>query len=102
MTIVNQAACGEKTYIISIGTGLVWATLFKVAAYHETQAVDLVADYLEEHGYTGLYYDHLELEVIAKCSEYKSAEAFAEANSLTCCGNHGIYIELLNIEEVSE
>ena len=102
MTIINEATCGEKIYMVSVGTGLVWANLFKVAAYHETEAADLVADYLEEHEYSGLYYDHNELETLAFCSEYKTAEAFAEAHNLTCCGNHGIYIELLNIKEVVE
>lgn len=101
MIIINQVTHGEKTYIISLGTGLAWANLFKVAAYDEQSAVDLVADYIEDHGYTGLYYDHLELEVMASCTEYKTADSYAEANNLVCCGNHGIYIELLNIEEVS-
>ncbi len=102
MTIINEATYGEKTYVVSIGTGLVWTNLFKVAAYHETEAVDLVADYLEEHKYTGLYYDHLELKTMASCSEWKTADSYAEAHNLTYCGNHGIYISLLNIEEVSE
>lgn len=102
MTIINQATYGEKTYMVSIGTSLVWASLFKVAAYDEQSAVDLVADYLKDHECTGLYFDHLELEVIASCTKYKTAEAFAEANNFVCCGNHGIYISLLNIEEVSE
>ena len=102
MIIINQATYGEKTYIVSIGTGLAWANLFKVAAYDEQSAVDLVADYLEDHEYTGLYYDHAELEAMASCSEWKTAEAFAEAHNLACCGNHGIYISLLNIEEVAE
>lgn len=102
MTTINEATCGEKTYMVSIGTGLVWANLYKVAAYHETEAADLVADYLEEYGDTGLYYEHAELEALAGCTKYKTAEALAEAHNLTCCGNHGIYIELLNIEEVPE
>ena len=101
MIVINKATCGEKTYVVSLGTGLVWASLFKVAAYHETEAADRVADYLEANELTGLYYDHLELEVIAGCTEYKTAETYAEAHNLACCGNHGIYIELLNIEEVS-
>lgn len=100
MIIINQATCGEKTYIVSIGTGFVWSKQYQVAAYNETEAVDCVADHLENHQYKSLYYDSLELELIAKCSEYKSAEAFAEAHNLTCCGNHGIYIELIGIEEV--
>ena len=100
MTIINEANYGEKTYIVSISTGLAWVEQYRVAAYHEADAVDLVADYIEEHGYEGLYYDHCELELMAKCSKWQTAEAFAEANNLTCCGNHGIYIELANIEEV--
>ena len=101
MTIINEATCGEKTYIVSLGTGLLWASLYKVAAYNEQSAVDLVADYLEDHKCTGLYFDHFELEVVAECTEYKTADSYAEAHNLTCCGNHGVYIELLNIEEVS-
>ena len=102
MTIINEANYGEKTYIVSLATGLAWIEQYKVAAYHETEAVDLVADYIEEHNYNGIYYDYLELEMMAKCSEWKTAEAFAEANNLTCCGNHGIYIEISNIEEVKK
>lgn len=101
MIIINEATHGEKTYIASVGTGLAWTEQFKVAAYHETDAVDLVADYIETQRYINLFYDHAELEVIASCTEYKTAEAFAEAHNLACCGNHGIYIELLNIEEVA-
>ena len=99
MIIINEASCGENTYVVSIGTGLAWSEQYQVAAYDEQSAADLVADHLEDHKCTGLYYEPFELEVMASCSEYKTTEAFAEAHNLTCCGNHGIYIELLNIEE---
>ena len=97
MIIVNEATCGAKTYIVSIGTNP-----FKVTAYDEQSAINLVADYIENHKWTNLYYGNFELKVMAECSKWKTADVFAEAHNLTCCGNHKIYIELLNIEEVSE
>lgn len=102
MNIVNFASYGEKTYIVSLGTGTAWTEQFQVAAYDEQSAVDAVADHLVYEHAINLYYDHLELDVIASCTEYKTAETYADAHNLTCCGNYGIYIELLNIEEVAE
>ena len=102
MKIINEANYGEKTYIISLATGLAWVEQYQVAAYDVIGAIDIVADYLEAHECTNLYYDYLELKCIAECSEWKTCEAFAEAHNLICCGNHGIYIELANVEEVTK
>ena len=101
MIVVNKATHGEKAYIVSIGTGTAETSEFAVAAYNETEAVDLVADYIESHGCTGLYCDHAMLKAIAGCTRYKTADDYAEAYNLTCCGNHGIYVELINIQEVA-
>jgi hypothetical protein len=98
MIMISEATYGEKTYIVSVGTGTMHLSQYKVGAYNEGEAVDKVANHLEEQGHKGLYYDHLELETMAKCSEYKTAEAFAEANNLTCCGNHGIYLEITSVK----
>lgn len=100
MIVVNKSADDTKTYIASVGTSLIWSNLFIVAAKSEVEAVNIVADYLEVHKDTNLYYDHAEFETLASCSKYKTAENFAEAHNLTRCGSHGVYIELLNIEEV--
>ena len=100
MTIINEANYGEKTYIVSIATGLAWTYPYQVAAYNEQDAVDLVADYMEANGHSGFYYERFELELMAKHSEWQTVEAFTEAHNFTCCGNHGIYIILANIEEV--
>ena len=99
MTIINQSNYGEKAYKIALGTGTAWTEEFTAYAYNEQDALDLVADYLENEGCNGLYYDRAELEILASCSEWKTVEAFAEAHNLTCCGNHGIYVELVNITE---
>ena len=36
---------GEKLYAVTLGTGTAWTKTFEVYAYHEQEAVDLVADY---------------------------------------------------------
>jgi ethanolamine utilization protein EutP (predicted NTPase) len=102
MIMINEATCGENTYIISIGTGTAYVNQYQVAAYNESEAVDTLADYIEEYELTGLYFTHSELDAIANCSDWKTAEVFAEAHGLVCCGNHGIYIELVGIEEVND
>lgn len=95
---INEGNNGEKLYKVSIGTGLAWTKEFKVYAYHEQEAVDLVADYIEEQELSGLYSDHYELADLCEVGE--TADEYAEANNLTCCGNHGIYIQLLGLEEL--
>ena len=101
MTIINHGNHGERAYKIALGTGTAWAEEFIAYAYNEQEALDLVADHLETEELHGLYYEYGELNAIASCSEWKTAEAFAEAHNLTCCGNHGIYVELVSIAEIT-
>lgn len=95
--IINKGNYGETLYTVTIGTSTAWTKEFKVYAYNETEAVDLVADYIEEQEMKGLYADYYE---IFDCAEVgQTVDEYAEANNLTCCGNHGIYIQVINIEE---
>lgn len=96
--IINEGNYGEKLYKVTLGTGLAWTQSYEVYAYHESEAVDLVADYCEEHELEGLYSDHWELA--NECEFPETPDEYAEANGLTCCGNHGIYMQILGIEEV--
>ena len=100
MTIINQATHGEKTYVVSLHTGIPYLDQFRVAAYNETEAADLVADFLESKGFKGLYYLYDEVEIMALCAKYVDANEYAEAHNLTCCGNHGIYVGLADVQEV--
>lgn len=94
---INSGNYGEKLYKVTLGRGT-WATIsYEVYAYNEQQAVDIVADYCEEQGFVGLYSDHYELADICEVGE--TVDEYAEANNLTCCGNHGIYMQIINIDE---
>ena len=101
MLIISKAAHGEKTYVISIGTEFAWGEQYQVAAHNEAEAINKVADHIDDIGAKGLYYDHLEVEMMGKYSSYKTVEEFAKANNLTCCGSRNIYIEITKIQEVS-
>ena len=87
MIVINR---GDKPYTITLGMG----AKFQVCAQSESEALDIMADYLVEHKYGDLYYDRTTIEVMAECSEYKTAEALAKAHNLTCCGSNHIYIEV--------
>lgn len=93
--IIGSNAYGETLYRIYLGTGTAWHKVFQAYAYNEQEAVDLVVDYCEENELHGLYADYYE---IMDLCEGETVDEYAEAHNLTCCGNHGVYIELAGIE----
>ena len=93
---INNGNYGENLYAVTLGTGTAWTQTYEVYAYNEGEAVDLVADYCEENEFEGLYSDHYELADFCEIGE--TVDEYAEANGLTCCGNHGIYIQLIEIK----
>lgn len=95
---INEGNYGEKLYRVTLGTGFAWTKSFEVYAYHEQEAVDLVADYVQEH-HQYLYADHYELA--DECEVSETVDEYAEANGLTCCGNSGIYMHIIDIKEVA-
>lgn len=97
---INTKHYGETLYRVDLGTGTAWTAPYLVYAYNEQEAVDLVADYIEEQELIGLYSDHYELADL--CEPDETVESYAEANNLVCAGNHGIYISLVGIEEVKQ
>jgi len=86
---------GEKLYAVTLGTGTAWTKQILVYAYHEEDAVYNAANYCEEHELRGLYSTHE--EILALCDDGQSVDEYAEANGLTCCGNHGIYLQVLAV-----
>lgn len=96
LTIINSGNHGEKLYKIGLWTGLAWIAEYGVYAYNEQEACDILADYVEENE-KGMFYEYAYL---FEHSDYTSVDEYAEAHNLTCCGNHGIYLEIANIEEV--
>lgn len=97
--LINKGNHGETFYKVTIGTGLAWVKEFKVYAYNEQEAIDLVADYIEEK-FEGLCHDHYEIADL--CEVGQTVDEYAEANNLVCCGNHGIYINVLGIEVITD
>ena len=100
MITIGSNSCGENLYRVYIGTGTAWYKVFHVYAYNESEAVDLVADYCEEHELHGLYADYY--EIYDECEVGETVDEYVEAHNLTCCGNHGIYLEVAGLEEVCQ
>lgn len=96
MVIINKETEGSKPYEIILGTGTEHTADFIAYASNQKEALDIVADYLVERNRTNLYHCHDEIEIMASCSRWKTAEAFAIDNNLTRCGSHGIYVEHIN------
>lgn len=96
---IGNNDCGEILYRVYLATGTMWLKVFQVYAYNESEAVDLVADYCEEQEYDGLYGDYYALADL--CDVGQSVDEYAEANNLICCGNHGIYLEVSGIEQIT-
>lgn len=98
MITIGNNNYGEKAYKIGLLTGTAWIAEYKVYAYNPTEACDILADYVEENE-KGMYYEYWHL---FEHSDYGSVDEYAEEHNLTCCGNHGIYLEIVNIEEVAQ
>ena len=87
-------------YRVFLGTGTMWLQEFHVDADDMTEAVDLVADYCEENELHGLYADHY--EIFDLCEAGETVDEYADMNGLICCGNHGVYINIMGIEELQK
>ena len=94
---IRPGTYGETCYRVFLGTGTLWLAEFHVYADSEQEAVDLVADYCEEHELEGVYADYYELYDLC---EDETVDEYVEAHGLTCCGNHGIYVKLEGIEVI--
>lgn len=95
---IGSNSCGETLYRVYIATGTAWLKVFQAYAYNEQEAVDMVADYCEEHELCGLYSDYY--EIADECENGQNVDEYAETHNLICCGNHGIYLEVSGIETV--
>ena len=84
-------------YEIIIGTGFAWPYSEVVEAFNEQDAVDILADKLESEE-CGFVFSHQEL--FNNCETGQTVQEYAEAHNLTCCGNHGVYLELLAIKKI--
>lgn len=84
-------------YEVLIGTGLAWPHKETVEAFSEQEAVDAVADKL---GPCGFIFSYSDLEKF--CNPGETVDDYVEAHNLVCCGNNGLYLELINIRKIEE
>lgn len=84
-------------YKVSVGTGTVWVHQETVEAFSEQEAVDAVADNLIGTAFVAT------LEELQKlCEPDETPDEYAEANNLVCCGNYGVYMEVVGIEKIKK
>lgn len=94
MIIINATLDGEHTYDITVGE----SATYRVSAFSLDDALDIVADYIESHNYTNSYLDNLTVKLAGECSKWLTAEAFAKAHNLVCCGTNKVYIPITNVK----
>jgi hypothetical protein len=94
MIIINATLDGENTYDITVGED----NVYRVSAFDLPSALDLIANHIESKGCNNLYIEHEMMVVMAECSKYLTAEAYAIAHNLTRCGTNGIYLEIVNVK----
>ncbi len=97
-TIKLKSENGSKNYRILLGTSSFYPQEFHVCANDKTEALNLVGDYCEENGLHTLYSDRHEIADLCKVGE--TVDEHAVALNLTCCGTHGVYVELLRLEKM--
>ena len=97
MIILNTALKGENTYDITMAHGMV----YRVSAYDIDRALDVVADYIEQHTFEKYgYLSNSMFRVMAECNGHEDVREYAKLMHLVECGTNRIYIEVANIREV--
>ena len=90
MPAINSSDKGKKLYTVTLGTGLD----YNVYARSVRDAIDTVADYLDDLDLEGLV-DHYELFDCCECGQ--TVDEYAQANHFICCGSHGIYLQIKGV-----
>lgn len=95
MAAINENTYnGEQLFKITLATG----EDFKVYAFDEEEAINLVADHLVEEERECSYADHY--EVADLCEVGQSVAEYAEENNLYFAGKHGVYIPVKEIKPI--
>lgn len=96
-----MAAINESDYINNQLFKIILATGedFKVFAYDEEEALNILADHLVEEEREYSYADHY--EVADLCEVGQSVAKYAEENNLYYAGEQGVYIQVSEIQNIS-
>lgn len=96
MAAINENTYnGEQLFKIILATG----EDFKVYAFDEEEALNILADHLVEEEREYSYADHY--EVADLCEVGQSVAEYAEENNLYCAGEQGVYIQVAEIQTIS-
>ena len=98
MTVINEGKYGEKCYKVYLKTGTAWLEEFEIYAYSETEAVEILAEYVVENELDGLWYDFFELA--NECDFEEDVDTYAANHGFIPC-DKGVYLSLERIEEIS-
>jgi hypothetical protein len=95
MAAINENTYnGEQLYKITLATG----EDFKVYAFDEQEAVNLLADHLVEEEQIWSYSIYQEIATL--CDIGQSIAEYAEENNLYFTGKHGVYIPVKEIKPI--
>ena len=95
--LINEGNYGEKCYKIYLNTGTAWLADFEVYAYCESEAIEILAQYVVENGLDGLWFSHFDIEYERDISE--SFDEFIENHRLIPC-DKGVYLPLERMEAI--
>lgn len=96
MSAINENdLMNNQLYQIILATG----EDFKVFAYDEQEAIDILADHLVEEEREYSYADHYEIADL--CEVGQSVDEYVEENGYYHAGEHGVYIQVTEIKTIS-
>lgn len=95
--MVNENFYDEPRWLVLVGLGFVWTLAFSVYAPNEQEAVDLVADYIEERRYAGAYQTVDTLK--ESCEAGESIEEAAEAQGYPVAATTGSTYKLQELRK---
>jgi hypothetical protein len=95
MIIVNATLKGEHTYEITVGE----AEVYRVSAFDVDTAVNLVADYIEQHTFENYgYFGKSLFRQMAYLEHFNDVREYAKRKGFTECGTNNIYINITSIK----
>lgn len=102
---IGNASFGKRLFKVVLEGIASRAWTFEVNAYNICEATDILADYVQDNE-LNVYKDYCEIADLCKVDMHakdatERIEKYADAHGLTCCGNHGIYMKILKIEEIA-
>ena len=95
-TFVLDETGTDRKFKVTTSSGLAWPYVFYVEAQCAQDAVDSVIDFCEKNEFKNVS----NLQEIMNENESENSDDVIMEKNLTCGGNAGLYVELLNVSEI--